>query len=239
MRCAVTDQRRTTGGRDAHDALPRGQDGLGTDLPLGPRGRPARPRRDAGRQRASGHAGLEVAATALQVPFGAVDPFTHGIPVEQALAMAAPHVDERERRRVGFEILRRQADPDVPVVLLPGAGSLTTHLGGTAWGIVTSGDLQLARASMSKAGVPPPPVLVTADDVAQGKPHPEPFLRAAELLGVPPEDCLVIEDSPAGIHAGKKAGMPVVAVATSHDSWRLDQADQVIRSLECLSLRGS
>jgi len=178
------------------------------------------------------------AATALQVPFGAVDPFTHGIPVEQALAMAAPHVDERERRRVGFEILRRQADPDVPVVLLPGAGSLTTHLGGTAWGIVTSGDLQLARASMSKAGVPPPPVLVTADDVALGKPHPEPFLRAAELLGVPPEDCLVIEDSPAGIRAGKEAGMQVIAVSSSHDSWRLDEADQIIRSLEYVSLCG-
>jgi sugar-phosphatase len=175
------------------------------------------------------------AAIALQVPFEAVDPFTHGIPVDQALTLSAPHVDEGERRRIGFEILRRQADPSVPVVLLPGAGSLMTHLAGSQWGIVTSGDLQLARSSMSKAGVPQPPVLVTADDVTQGKPHPEPFILAAELLGVPPEDCLVIEDSPAGIQAGKEAGMQVVAVATSHDSWRLDHADQIIRSLEYIS----
>jgi beta-phosphoglucomutase-like phosphatase (HAD superfamily) len=71
---------------------------------------------------------LQWAAIALQVPFEAVDPFTHGLPVDQALTLSAPHVDEGERRRIGFEILRRQADPSVHVVLLPGAGSPMTHL---------------------------------------------------------------------------------------------------------------
>ena len=84
------------------------------------------------------------------------------------------------------------------------------------WAIVTSGSNRLARGRLAYVGLPAPRVLVTAEDVKDGKPAPEPYLMGAERLGVAAEACVVIEDAPAGILAGKRAGMRVIGVAATH-----------------------
>jgi sugar-phosphatase len=170
-------------------------------------------------------------AASIGVPFADVEPYMHGIPADQVLDRVAPHLAEEERARVAAEVLRVQSDPGSPVDVLPGAAELLDSLGQRHWAIVTSGDARLASASMRKAGIPQPPVLVTADDVTRGKPDPEPYLRAATLLGVPPSECLVIEDSPAGVRAGRAAGMTVLALTTTHAAGLLDSAHHVLASL--------
>jgi len=75
-------------------------------------------------------------------------------------------------------------------------------------------------------------VLVTGDDVEHGKPDPEPYQHAAELLGVPAADCVVVEDAPAGVLAAKRAGMTVLAVTTTHSADTLAQADEVFRGMD-------
>jgi sugar-phosphatase len=82
--------------------------------------------------------------------------------------------------------------------------------------IVTSGSTELAKARLERAGLPIPRVLIAADAVTQGKPSPEPYLLGAKQLGLAPERCVVIEDAPAGIEAGRKAGMRIIGIAATH-----------------------
>jgi sugar-phosphatase len=93
--------------------------------------------------------------------------------------------------------------------------------------IVTSCTVRLARARLAAAGLPEPAVLVTSDLTARGKPAPDPYLLGAERMAVDPADCIVLEDAPAGIAAGRAAGMAVWAVATTHDRGELAAADRV------------
>lgn len=102
--------------------------------------------------------------------------------------------------------------------------------------IVTSGHRRLLLARLEHAGARVPAVTVTADDVSAGKPAPEPYLRAAERLGHRAADCVVIEDAPPGITAGKAAGARVIAVATTHAAADLGEADLVVPSLDALSI---
>lgn len=104
---------------------------------------------------------------------------------------------------------------------VPGAARLLASLAGVPVALVTSASAPLARARMAAAGLPMPAVLVTAEDVPHGKPHPAPYLLAAERLGVEPADCVVFEDAPAGVQAGLAAGARVVIVGTAHADERL------------------
>jgi sugar-phosphatase len=99
---------------------------------------------------------------------------------------------------------------------LPGAAALLDGMPADRLAVVTSGTAPVAGARLDATGLRPPPVLVTADQLAKGKPDPEPYLTAARRLGVRPEDCLVIEDAPAGIAAGRAAGARVLALLTTH-----------------------
>ena len=99
---------------------------------------------------------------------------------------------------------------------IAGAVSFLTALPSDRWAIVTSAPLDLATARLGAAGITPPPVLVTARDVAQGKPHPDGYQLAARKLGVDVRDCLVFEDAPAGIQAGEAAGATVAVVTATH-----------------------
>jgi sugar-phosphatase len=174
-------------------------------------------------------------ATRLQVPWENFLPYLHGIPAEQVLASVVPTLSGSDRARLTAEILAGQADPQPPVTALPGAMALTERLIDLSWAIVTSGDHRLATASLEKAGLPVPKVLITADDVAVGKPNPEPFLRAAELLHVHPRSCAVIEDSPAGIASARAAGATVIAVTTTHPRHEL-AADWVVSDLAAVAV---
>ncbi|BAJ30582.1 MULTISPECIES: HAD-IA family hydrolase [Kitasatospora] len=130
-------------------------------------------------------------------------------PAEQNLAENALMLDEES------------ADTD-GVVEVPGAARLMASLAGLPHALVTSADDRLARIRMAAAGVPLPPLLITAEQVGASKPDPEGFLKAAAELGVAPAECLVLEDSEAGIAAGRAAGMPVLGVGPRAAAHRPD-----------------
>jgi sugar-phosphatase len=113
------------------------------------------------------------------------------------------------------------------VSAFPAAAALLPSLPPEAWAVVTSGTHALVTSRLSAAGLPLPPVLVTAEDVAAGKPDPQGYLEAARRLGRPPADCLVIEDAPAGVEAALAAGMRVVALPTTHPADELAAATLV------------
>jgi sugar-phosphatase len=95
----------------------------------------------------------------------------------------------------------------------------------------------VATLRLRAAGIAPPEVFVTAEDVIRGKPAPDGYLAAAARLGVPPAECVVIEDSPPGVAAGKAAEMRVIAVATTHEPPVLSAADWCVGGLQDVRLR--
>ncbi|MEF9910560.1 HAD-IA family hydrolase [Streptomyces sp. NPDC094473] len=103
------------------------------------------------------------------------------------------------------------ADTD-GVVPIGGAPAFMASIAGLPHALVTSADEALAQARMTAAALPVPETRVTAEMVGASKPDPEGFLKGAAELGFDPADCIVFEDSEAGIAAGRAAGMRVVGV---------------------------
>jgi sugar-phosphatase len=126
----------------------------------------------------------------------------------------------------------RQAEDTVGVVALPGAADLLGSHERLA--VVTSGSRPLAEARLRAAGLPLPAVLITPELWTRGKPDPEPFLLGAAELGAKPSGCVVLEDAPAGVQAGIAAGMPVIALLTTHRKDELPEANRWIESIEQL-----
>ena len=91
--------------------------------------------------------------------------------------------------------------------VLDGVASILQSLPQKFWTIVTSATERLTRSRLAFAGIPVPQHIVTADMVTHGKPHPEPYLRGAKILGLAPADCIVIEDSTSGAKAGHSCGV--------------------------------
>ncbi|MEJ8633852.1 HAD family hydrolase [Streptomyces sp. NPDC006475] len=123
------------------------------------------------------------------------------------------------------------------VVLLPGTAELLDSLPADRWAVVTSATRRLAEARLEEVGIRPKN-LIAADDITRGKPDPEPFLLGARRLGVRPEGCVVFEDAPAGLTAGRAAGMRTVALTTTHEATEL-LADVVVRDLSAVSAQVS
>lgn len=123
------------------------------------------------------------------------------------------------------------------VVALPGVASLLRDLPRERWAAVTSGPRELMLARLAAAGLPIPSVLVAAEDVRAGKPDPEGYRKAAAELEHDITRCLVVEDAPAGIRAGRAAGARTLAVATSHDPSELTEAETVVPDLATCTLR--
>ncbi|MET8947813.1 HAD-IA family hydrolase [Streptomyces sp. NPDC004542] len=124
------------------------------------------------------------------------------------------------------------ADTD-GVVEVPGAAAFLTALRGAEvpHALVTSADVPLSTARMAAAGLPLPDVRITAESVGASKPDPEGFLKGAAELGVAPADCVVFEDSGAGIAAGRAAGMRVVGVGPRARFHRPDAAVRDLRQV--------
>jgi sugar-phosphatase len=162
----------------------------------------------------------------------------HGIRTIETIQLIAPHLDaELEAERfTANEIV----DTD-GVYAVEGATRILAALPEDAWTVVTSGSAALAQARLRRAELPIPRALVTADDVTQGKPAPEPYLVGAQRLGVAVERCVVIEDAPAGIASGKSAGMRIVGIATTHGREELLDAgvDVAADRLTNLSIRAA
>lgn len=118
---------------------------------------------------------------------------------------------------------------DLGAVLTPGAGELVDVLPRHSWAIVTSSTAKLAGTRFrAPTSLREPQVLVTAEAVSTGKPDPAGYLLAAMMLGVDPRECIVIEDAPAGVEAGKAAGMTVIGVLTTHTAADLAAADYLV-----------
>jgi mannitol-1-/sugar-/sorbitol-6-phosphatase len=159
---------------------------------------------------------------------GALDAVEHGRPSGEVIAAMAPRADARAESRA---LDLRQAADTEGVVALPGAAELLARFGPDRVAIVTSCTAPLAEARLRAAGLTAPAVLVTADRLARGKPDPEGYLLAARELGADPADCVVLEDAPAGVEAGRAAGMRVVGILTTHAPEHLAAADERVASV--------
>jgi mannitol-1-/sugar-/sorbitol-6-phosphatase len=136
----------------------------------------------------------------------------HGRPSLTTVCEYLPNSDHEAENR---EVERCEIEDLEGVVPLPGALDLLSSLPENRWTIVTSCTRALAEARINAAGLPLPNWMITSNDIANGKPHPEPYLKAASILGFRASDCTVLEDVPAGIHAGKDAGAKVIAFTTT------------------------
>ena len=142
------------------------------------------------------------ATSELGLPFSAVSGLIHGVPAREAAARAYPQLRREAVTDLAERAQAAQAGPEAVVTLMPGAREFLARIPVDRWAVVTSGDHRLASASIGKAGVPIPLSLVTADDVRNGEPAPDPFLTAARALRIPePSMCVAVEDSPAGIES--------------------------------------
>jgi mannitol-1-/sugar-/sorbitol-6-phosphatase len=153
----------------------------------------------------------------------------HGRPSRTTLRELLPNSDiDREDR----EVERREMEDLDGVVLLPGARELLNSLPPDRWTIATSGTRPLAEVRLRAAGLPIPKTLITSSDVKIGKPDPEPYLKAAAKLGFAASDCIVVEDAPAGVRAGKAAGARVIAFLTTMVRRDLEEAgaDWIVRN---------
>jgi len=149
----------------------------------------------------------------------------HGRRTVETMRALAPHLDSDGEAR---EMENEEARDMTGVTVVPGADLLLRSLPDGQWGIVTSGTRTMATARLRDTGHVIPKVLVTADDVVDGKPHPEPYLKGAKGLGIAPELCVVFEDAPAGIRAAHAAGMRVIALTTTFPPEELREAEAVV-----------
>ena len=149
------------------------------------------------------------------------------------VAMLRPDLEAELELKVIEDL---EVEDNEGLAVLPGVLDLLAALpptinGSPRWTVVTSATERLARARMAIGGIPVPGRLVTADFVTRGKPHPEPFLAGAALLGYAPQDCVVFEDSASGAQAGREAGCTVVATTFSHPAESLDAAHYLVTDL--------
>ena len=158
----------------------------------------------------------------------------HGRPSIDTVRDFLPNADSHAEN---LEVERQEVEDLEGVVAMPGAQALVTSIPAGRWTVVTSATRPLAEVRLRAAGIPIPESLITADDIQLGKPHPEPYQKAAARLGYPASECVVIEDAPAGIQAGKAAGARVIAVPTTSNRRELEKAgaDWVVRNCADIS----
>ena len=157
----------------------------------------------------------------------------HGRPSITTVREYLPQADHEAENRI---VERSEMEDLEGVIPLPGARDLLASLPGDRWTIVTSSTRPLAEVRLRAAGLLIPRKLVTSSEVTNGKPHPEPYLKAAAALGYAATECVVVEDAPAGIRAGKAAGAKVIAFPTTCDlnslwdagaNWLIENCSQI------------
>ncbi|ATM92440.1 TPA: sugar phosphatase [Klebsiella aerogenes] len=172
------------------------------------------------------------------IPHDEILGFIHGKQAITSIRHFMPGRSE-EDIQAEFRFLEQIEATDIDgIVALPGALNLlnTLNEAGIPWAIVTSGSIPVAHARHRAAGLPMPKVFVTAEQVKKGKPAPDAYLLGAELLGIPAQQCVVVEDAPAGLLSGLAAGCRTIAVNVPADAPRLDEADLVLTTLESLRI---
>jgi mannitol-1-/sugar-/sorbitol-6-phosphatase len=158
----------------------------------------------------------------------------HGRRAIDIVKMLRPDIDPEE----GLRVIEDMEVADVADLrVLPGVKALLASLPQERWAIVTSAQRRLLLARLTAVGLPVPKRVITGEMVERGKPDPEPYRRGAELLGFRPEECVVVEDAPSGVGAGKAAGCRVLAVLGTHSAEGLRGADWIVERLEGLAVR--
>ena len=141
-------------------------------------------------------------------------PTIHGMrSVETVRRLGLPGVDPEAESAA---ITREEMDDVDGIEPIAGIVAILAALPASRWAVVTSAPRELALRRIAAAGLPTPPLLIAAEDVAQGKPAPDCFVLAATRLGVAVRDCLVFEDAPAGIAAAEAAGASVLVITATH-----------------------
>lgn len=164
--------------------------------------------------------------------------FIHGKQAITSLHHFMPGESE-EAIQQQFSLLEKvEAEDTDGISALPGAVQLLERLEALSmpWAIVTSGSVPVARARHAAGELATPEIFITAELVAKGKPNPDPYLLGAQRLGLKPEECVVVEDAPAGILSGLAAGCKVIAVNAPDDTPGLDKVDLVLKSLAVLQV---
>ena len=157
----------------------------------------------------------------------------HGRRAIETIAIMRPDLDSERELKVIEDI---EVEDNDGLTVLPGVLALLAKLPKDRWTVVTSATDRLARIRMGVGGVPVPHKLVTAEFVTRGKPHPEPFVSGAALLGFAPQECVVFEDSASGAQAGRAAGCTVVATTFSHPVESLEAAHYLVEDLTGMSV---
>jgi len=154
----------------------------------------------------------------------------HGTRAVEIMDLLAPGIDKEE----GLRLIEDMEIADVDdLEVLPGVRALLESLPKERWAIVSSATWRLLIGRLRAANLPIPERIVSGDRVVNGKPHPEPYIRGAAMVGASPAECIVVEDAPTGVDAGKAAGCRVMGVLGTHSLEELRAAgcDWVVKSL--------
>ena len=157
---------------------------------------------------------------------------SHGRRSVETIRELLPDADHEAEN---LEVERREIEDRDGIEPIPGARDLLESLPLDRWAVVTSATRPLAEVRLRAAGLPIPKKLITAEDVMNGKPDPEPYRRGAELLHMAPEDCVVVEDVSPGIRSGHAAGMRVIALTTTVSADQLADADYIVKDCSALA----
>jgi sugar-phosphatase len=167
------------------------------------------------------------------VPLEKIMRVAHGRRAVETIRLVAPHLNAEEEVK---PLSEWEAVTTDGIYVIEGALPLVSALPLDGWAIVTSGTQGIAINRLKATGIPIPNIMITADDVVNGKPDPEPYLAAAKRMQISAEKCIVIEDSPAGIEAAHMAGMRAVAVAFTHPRQDLDKANAIAEKISDIQI---
>ncbi|NHB97362.1 HAD-IA family hydrolase [Photorhabdus stackebrandtii] len=167
------------------------------------------------------------------IPIQSVLDICHGVRSRDVILEVAPFLDIEEQVELlnNLEIEYSKAGKAVA-----GAGHFLNALAPYSWAVVTSASQRVAYLRMEACGLKLPKLVIGSDDVVNGKPHPEPYLLAAERLGIATKDCLVFEDAPAGIQSALASGCRVVQVGGIDKLF--DEVEVVIQNWEQVKVSG-
>jgi mannitol-1-/sugar-/sorbitol-6-phosphatase len=155
----------------------------------------------------------------------------HGRRTVETIPMVAPHLSLNEEVAA---LAESESTTTEGVFEVPGARELLQGLPSDKWAVVTSGIRSVATLRIRHTNLPKPAVLICADEITHGKPHPEGYLTAARRLGVDPRECVVVEDAPPGLEAARAAGMRSIGVVGTYPADALTIATHTIRSFSAL-----
>jgi len=157
----------------------------------------------------------------------------HGRPSLSTIRELPPGADHEAENAL---VEQMEVEDVSDVIRLPGAVELLASLPADRWTVVTSCTRTLALVRLRVAGLPVPRQIVTSTDIVHGKPHPEPYLKGAELLRIGSQECVIFEDAPAGIRSGKAANARVIAFQTTErdELLRRAGADWIVKDASAI-----